>query len=30
LNNFLFGSKWTMFYNAAFGTMQGNVLIILL
>jgi hypothetical protein len=29
-NKFLFGSKWTMFYNAAFGTMHGNVLIILL
>jgi hypothetical protein len=29
-NKFLFGSKWTIFYKAAFGTMQGNVLIILL
>jgi hypothetical protein len=29
-NKFLFGSKWTMFYNAALGTMQGKVPIILL
>lgn len=29
-NKFLFGSKWTIFYKAAFGTMQGNILIVLL
>ena len=29
-NKFLFGLKWTMFYNAALGTMQGNVPNILL
>jgi hypothetical protein len=30
LNKFVFGSKWTMFYNDALRTMQGNVPIILL